>query len=330
MAIDLDLVSIVVPTYGGCDSLRPLVERLGAVMAARDQRHEVVVVNDSSPDDTWAMLTELTAERPEVVAIDLLTNHNQQRATVCGVAHARGGIVVTMDDDLQHPPEELAKLLDALEEHPEWDVVIGAWPRDQGLFRNFGSKVYATLDRIAYGTPKDFRYSGFRAIRRPVVDALLAHQTRYPVVGPLLRQCSDRVFNVEVDHHDREFGHSGFRVGYAIRTVLANFFHGSTLPLRLLSRFGLLCSAAALLFALYLVGRWYFGGPTLLGWTSGLLAIVFFGGATLFGLGILGEYMRLMMLEVRKPPRFNIRSEIRGTEVAQIKAVESVAPGRRS
>jgi glycosyltransferase involved in cell wall biosynthesis len=329
MSVRPELVSIVVPTYGGRESLRPLLERLDVVMAGRDQDHEVIVVNDASPDDSWAVLQELIGDRPELVAIDLLTNHGQQRATMCGINHARGDVVVTMDDDLQHPPEELPKLLDALDANPEWDCVIGAWPRDEGWFRNFGSWVYATLDRIAYNTPKGFRYSGYRAFRRPVAAALMAHQTRYPVIGPLLRQCSNRVFNVEVDHHERELGQSGFQLRSAIGTVLANFFHGSTLPLRLLSRFGLVCAIGALLFSIYLLGRWVFGEPTLPGWLSSLLAIVFFGGASLFGLGILGEYMHLMMLEVRKPPQYRIRSELRGA-ARGLTAVDSAAPGHRS
>jgi glycosyltransferase involved in cell wall biosynthesis len=305
-----ELVSIVVPSYGGRECLPVLIEKLDAIMKERDQSFEIIVVNDSSPDETWPVLQKLAGEYPALIAIDLLHNHGQFRATICGLAHARGDVVVTMDDDLQHPPEELPKLIDALERNPEWDAAVGSWPRDQGWFRNLGSRVYAFLDRLAWKTPRGFRQSGFRAIRRPVVDAMLAHQTRVPIPGPLLLQCSDRVSNVEVEHHQRAFGQSGFRLRSSIATVLANFLGGSTMPLRLLSRFGVLCAVVAVGLATYLLSRQFLGIATLPGWTSSLLAIAFFGGATLFGIGILGEYLHLMMVEVRKPPRWNVRSTL--------------------
>jgi dolichol-phosphate mannosyltransferase/undecaprenyl-phosphate 4-deoxy-4-formamido-L-arabinose transferase len=306
----LEQISVVIPTYGGRDTLRPLIERLTAVLGKLGNPYELIVVNDSSPDDSWQVLQELVGEHADVTAIDLLHNHGQMRATICGMAHASGDIVVTMDDDLQHPPEELPKLLAALRQHSEWDAVVGAWPRDEGWFRDFGSWVFAKLDRLAWRTPRGFRHSGFRAIRRPVVDAMLAHETRLPVLGTLVRQCSDRVYNVEVEHHQRAHGSSGFSVGYGVRTVFKNFFQGSTLPLRVLSRFGFVSALVSAGLAVALLIRWVQGSVAVAGWTSSLLAIVFFGGAALFGLGILGEYTHLLMGEVRRPPKWNIRKRL--------------------
>jgi glycosyltransferase involved in cell wall biosynthesis len=108
-------LSIVVPTFGGRDSLAPLLQRLRATLERRNIGDEVIIVNDTSPDDTWAVLGALAEEHPELHAIDLLNNHGQPMATVCGLHHARGELVASMDDDLQHSPEELPKLLDALE-----------------------------------------------------------------------------------------------------------------------------------------------------------------------------------------------------------------------
>lgn len=306
------LLSIVIPTYSGRESLRPLLSRLRTVMSERGQKFEVIVVNDASPDDSWEVLRELAREYPELHAIDLLHNHGQPMATMCGLQHARGTLVATMDDDLQHPPEELAKLLDALEQHPEWDAVVGSWPRDEGMLRDLGSWVHELADRIAYGTPKGFRHSGFRVMRRPTARALVAHRTRTPVVGPLLRQVATNVHNVEVEHHDRSYGRSGFRVGEGVHRVLSNFLHGTALPLRLLSRFGLLAASLAVVVGLYFFIRWLAGYETPAGWASLFLGVVFFGGAALFGIGILGEYTYLLIREVRQPPRWSIREELRG------------------
>lgn len=303
-------VSVVIPTYGGRESLRPLVEQISATLHARGESFEIVVVNDSSPDGSWGLLEELAHEVPELHAIDLLHNHGQMNATMCGLAHSRGRIVVTMDDDLQHPPAEIGKLLDALAAHPEWDAVVGAWGRDEGVFRNLGSRVHAALDRLAWDTPKGFRHSAFRGIRRPVVDAMIQNRTRHPVIGPLLRQTTSRVENVEVEHHPRPYGRSGFHFGRSVRWVVDNFLQGSTLPLKFLARFGLLAATtSAALFVVLLIRR-FSGTPTLGGWTSLLLAITFFGGATLLGMGILGQYIHFIMREVRQPPRWAVRQRL--------------------
>jgi glycosyltransferase involved in cell wall biosynthesis len=305
-----DLLSIVVPSYRGRESLPVLLERLRALMTARGQRYEVIVVNDSSPDDTWPVLEKLAPSHPELVAIDLLHNHGQMLATFCGMAHARGDLVATMDDDLQHIPEELGKLVDALREHPEWDAVVGAWPRDQGLLRDLGSWLFARLDRLAYRTPKGFRATSFRLMRRPVADAVLSHGTRMPVIGALMRQATNRIHNVEVAHAPRAYGRSGFIFGSGVRMVLTNFFQGTTLPLQLLARFGLFSALLAAILGTLLISRWALGFATPAGWASSVVAIVFFGGATLFGLGILGEYFHLMLQEVRRPPRWLVRSRL--------------------
>lgn len=305
-------VSVVVPTYRGRDSLEPLVEQVAAVLRSRGTSFEVVVVNDSSPDDTWDVLSKLAEHHEELVAIDLLTNHGQPLATMCGLAHAQGDIVVTMDDDLQQPPAELPKLLDALDAHAEWDAVVGQWPRDGGFLRDAGSWVHALVHRLAHRTPTSFRHTTFRALRRPAVDALLAHETRTPLVGALLRQVTRRIGTVEVEHRQRPYGTSSFRVGAGVSRVLTNMLQGSTAPLRALSMLGIGCSLLALLLAAVFLTRWMLGAQTPPGWMSSFLAVVFFGGATLFGVGLLGEYTSLVLREVRRPPRWNVRGRLDG------------------
>jgi len=307
MNVDL---SVVVPTYRGALSLPELLGRLAEALAPGALRYEVVVVNDASPDDTWAALEKLCAQHPELVAIDLLSNHGQARATLCGMAYARGSLVATMDDDLQHPPEELPALVDALEQHLDWDAVVGSWKRDEGVLRDLGSRVNEAVDRFAHGTPRGFRHSAFRVMRRPVVDALVAHETRTPVLWSMLGQSAARVRNVEVAHRPRPYGRSGFRFRDGMTTVLTSFFHASTLPLRAISAFGILCSLLSFLLGLVFAGRWLSGVQTPPGWASSFIAVVFFGGATLFGVGLIGEYVSLVMQEVRRPPRYTVRTVV--------------------
>lgn len=304
---DCDL-SIVIPTYRSEASLPLLVERLHDVLAGLERSYEVVLVNDASPDGTWATIERLAAQYPDTLrGIDLLHNHGQHVATMCGLAHARGTLVATMDDDLQHPPEELPKLLDALESHPEWDAVMGSWDRDQGVLRGLGSAIHAWADRLANGTPKGVRYSAYRVMRRPVVDAMVAHRTRLPVVGPLLTSVTSRVHNVDVRHDARAAGRSNFRFGHGVTAVMANVIQGSTLPLRVMSLFGFIVAAAAFVVGGVFLLRALTGAPTPPGWASAFLATMFFGGMILVQIGLLGQYVHVIVQEVRMRPRWDVR-----------------------
>src|SRR5262245_499718 len=174
-------ISVVVPTYKGARSLPDLVSRTEAFFAERKLRGEIVLVNDSSPDNTWSVIEELIRSHHAVVGIDLMTNERQALATLCGIAPARGPFVATMDDDLQQWPEELGKLLDALDEHPEWDAAVGTWSRDHTtMTKRFGSWLHAKVDHYVHRTPPGFRHTSFRLLRRPLADALVEHQTRTP------------------------------------------------------------------------------------------------------------------------------------------------------
>lgn len=306
----LPAVSVAIATYRGRDSLEPLVDQLVEILRQRHEPFEVVVVNDASPDDTWDVLSKLVERHPELVVIDLLTNHGQALATLCGLAHARGTVVATMDDDLQQPPEELPKLLDALDAHEEWDAVVGQWSRDAGLMRDLGSWVHALVHRLAHRTPTSYRHTTFRVLRRPVVDALLAHETRTPLIGALLRQITHRIGVVEVDHRERPFGTSSFRLSAGVSRVVTNLLQGSTAPLRALSLLGVGSSLLALVLAAVFLMRLVLGAQTPPGWMSSFLAVLFFGGATLFGVGLLGEYTSLVLREVRRPPRWNVRERL--------------------
>ncbi len=304
-------VSVVIPTYRGADSIEELIRRVDSTLTAMGLTFDIVIVNDASPDSTWTVLSEMSDTFPGTIRIvDLLNNHGQAVATICGLANASGEIVVTMDDDLQHPPEEIPVLLNALHDHPGWDAVVGSWDRDHGVLRSLGSTVHARLDQLAYGTPKGFRLTAFRALRRPVVDALVQHETRTPAVNPLILSSAQQVHNVAVEHRERPRGSSTFTLRGGMSHTMQNFLQGSTLPLRLLSQFGLIALLGAVLIGLYQLVRWVFGADTPAGWMSSFIATLFFGGAILVGIGLLGEYISLLMKNATMPPRWSVRRTV--------------------
>lgn len=299
-------VSVVVPCYRSSATIATLVQELRATLA-EEPSYEIVLVNDASPDDTWAAIQAVSGDGGDVVGIDLLVNHGQQTATLCGLAHARGEIVVTMDDDLQQPPAEVRVLIDALRERQDLDAVIGTWPRDEGLLRNLGSLLNGYVDRLANGTQRGLHHTAFRAMRRPVVDAIVAHGTRTPVMWALLGHSAGRLANVPVRHEQRTVGRSGFRFKDGVRLVLMTLFLGTTLPLRALSLFGAAVAFLSLCASVYFLVRWGFGVSTPPGWVSSFLSTTFFGGTALLGIGLVGEYVGLVIREVREPPRWAIR-----------------------
>jgi glycosyltransferase involved in cell wall biosynthesis len=303
-------LSIVVPTYRGALSLEELTDELRAVCEQRGLSYEILLVNDCSPDDTWDVVQRLAAANERIIGIDLLHNHGQPAATMCGLAASRGSLVATMDDDLEHRPDQLAVLLDALQNDRRLDAVVATWPVERSFGRDIGSRIHSLADRVAWGTPKGFRHTAFRLMTRPVCDALVEHRTRTPVVGPMLHRVSSRVTNVPIEHGARLHGSSGFTIGEGARRVVRNFASGSTAPLKLISGLGLVLAFAAFTVGAALLLRWAFGAESPSGWLSVMLTTIFVGGANLLAFGILGSYIDIIVREVRQPPRWSVRSVI--------------------
>jgi glycosyltransferase involved in cell wall biosynthesis len=303
--------SIVIPCYCSGPWLEELVRRIDLVMRRRGEPFEVVLVNDASPDDTWKTIQRLARRYDCVRGIDLLFNTGQFRATLCGLEQAAGELIVVMDDDLQHPPEEIPKLIDAIRRHPELDCVMGAYAaKHHNLVRNLGSRLWAYVTARIYGLPTHVKRSSFRIMRREIARAICLHRTVRPVLGPLIFRTTARVGNVRVNHHPRRRGQSGYGVAQLARIVLDNVFSASTLPLRMVSVLGLGSAAGSVLWGGYNVAKYFLGSIKVPGFVTLVLLITFFGGMTLFAVGLLGEYLIRVIDEVRRPPRYLIRHSV--------------------
>lgn len=302
-------VSIVVPCYRSGAWLRALVGRIAAALEPLDLTFEVLLINDASPDNTWPVICGLAADYPFVRGFDMLFNVGQFRGTICGFEHARGALIVTIDDDLQHPPEEIPALVTAICNHPEIDCVIGAY-RDgkrHNLIRNFGSAVWSRMNELLYFKPRELRMTSFRIMRRQVAEAICAHGTSKPIVGPLLMRSTRRIMNVPVAHHPRQAGRSGYSLRRMLRLTLDNLISGSTLPLKLVSSLGLLSATASFCLGCYYFVQYIRGAVAVPGFATLVLLITFFGGLTLLSIGILGEYVIRIIHEVGRPPRYVVR-----------------------
>lgn len=306
--------SVVIPVYGSGDWLADLVERIQTVMVPLGYPFEVILVNDASPDAvTWPTVAGLARKHAWVRGIDLLYNTGQFRAILCGFSAAAGDFVLTMDDDLQHPPEEIPRLIEAIEHHPEIDCVMGLYAKKcHGLLRNAGSRFMAEIMRRLYDKPAGVQTTSFRIMRRELAHSLTLYRIAHPQLGPLILRMTPRVMNVTVRHMPRPSGRSGYRFGRMSAEVLRSVINASIFPLRVVSWIGLSSSGVAFCTAAYFVVRKLMGGIGVPGFTSTVLAITFFSGLILLSIGVLGEYVGRIIQELTGMPRYVIRERVGG------------------
>lgn len=304
-------LSIVVPVYNSEKSLALLYQRLVEVMEARQASFEILFVEDGGQDNSWQGIQTLVEADDRVTGLQLMRNYGQGAATMCGLRHSRGEVVITIDDDLQNPPEEIPALLTALEENPDLDVVIGV-PREKkhAAWRRWGSEAIQAIDSYALEKERTIRFAGFRAIRRQVVDLLVELDMPQPAIGALLYSITPRMANVYVRHEPRLVGKSGYTLSKILTLSLSNFMGFSVFPLRflaLLGALGILASVTigAVYLVLYLMGR--IGVP---GWTSLILLLSATAGFQFFAFGLVGEYLLRILQSVQNTRQYVLRCRI--------------------
>ncbi len=308
------MVSVVVPVYNSARSLPELRARLDGTFRELGRSFELILVDDGSRDGSWEVMQSLRAADRRVNIIRLSKNYGQHNALMCGLAFARGDLVLTMDDDLQNPPEEIPKLISAIEAS-DHDVVYGIPSRRaHPVLRAAGSWAYARLLAAAMGKTAGSRLSSFRIVRKPVVDHVLRILSPNPLVGSLLMCVTDRFGSVPVVHDARRHGGTT----YSSAKLLRHFFHGvlynSFLPLKLVWHLGVGCLALSGGLGLYYLIRYFAGAISVSGFTTLVLLTLFFSGIHMFALGIVGEYLLRIIQEVRHVPPYAIRDMDVGEE----------------
>jgi dolichol-phosphate mannosyltransferase/undecaprenyl-phosphate 4-deoxy-4-formamido-L-arabinose transferase len=269
--------------------------------------YELIFVNDGSPNpETWPELEKICELNPNVRAIQLSRNFGQSAATLCGFKEAKGKYVVTMDDDLQHRPEDIPALL--AERHH--DIVIGRLKQKKhNLFKRLSSRVKGDFDRIILGKPRHIQMSSFRCLCRVVVDGILSIYTPYPFIPALMFYVSQDVVNVVVEHQSREEGKTGYSLIKMIRLFSNLIINNSSLLLRFMGYIGVTISAFSLLLAAYFIWKKWALGISVLGWTSVIVSVLFIGGLILFSIGVVGEYLIRIIQGVERKPTYVIRQQ---------------------
>ncbi len=300
-------VSVVVPVYRGATLIEPLVDRLAKALPKFSKRYEVLLVNDGSPDNSWTVIKNLTRKYKWVRGIRLMRNYGQHNATLCGVRAARYETTVTLDQDLQHPPEEIPVLLAELERG--FDVVYGSPRRlPQGFWRNL---LTANIKRIlarVMGISSVKNISAFRAFRTELRDAFANFQSPTLIIDVLLSWGTTRFTSVPVEiEKPEERSNYGFTA--LVRAALLILTGYSTAPLRLASIIGFVMTLFGLgvfLYVLYV----YFALGSLPGFPFLASIIALFSGAQLFALGIFGEYLARMFDRSMDRPAYVVNETV--------------------
>jgi undecaprenyl-phosphate 4-deoxy-4-formamido-L-arabinose transferase len=304
------MISVVVPVFRSAPLLPALAARLKSVLDAQGRPWEIVMVDDASPDDSYAVMQGLRKADPRVRIIQLARNHGQQHATLCGLNYARGEEVVTIDDDLQNPPEEIAALLAKLREGHA--AVIGRiTDKRHGQWRNAGSRAHQYFAERIIGKPRGLYLSSFRALSRAAVDRLVRYKGAHPHISALLLKSvpPGAIVNVEVRHEARSVGSSTYTLRKLLKTASFLLINHSYIPLRFMIGWGFILSLLSLAFAAWVVVQVLFFGAAVQGWPSLAVLVAFLSGNILMALGVVGEYLGRLVEEFSASEQFAVHRE---------------------
>jgi glycosyltransferase involved in cell wall biosynthesis len=304
-------VSVVVPVYNAAATLVELVERLEAVLSRVADDYELLLVNDGSQDTSWQVLVELASRQPRTRAYDLLRNYGQHNALLLGIREAHGEVTVTIDDDLQHPPEEIPRLLEEIAEG--YDVVYGSPRQEQhGIWRVTASRLTKFALQDALGVDAAKHVSAFRAFRTEIRAAFASYQGPWVSLDVLLSWGAQRFSSVSVAHDPRAEGQSNYTFRKLVRHAIDMITGFSTWPLRFASFVGFLFTAFGLAVLAYVLIRFLTAKHHVAGFAFLASVVAIFGGVQLFALGVMGEYLARMHIRMMDRPPFAVREQIGG------------------
>jgi glycosyltransferase involved in cell wall biosynthesis len=292
-------ISVVIPVYRSRESLPILLERLERELRTIGRPYEVVLVDDCSPDDTWTVLKKLKEERPWLKIARLLRNSGQHNAILCGFTIADGDVVVTMDDDLQNPPEEVHKLIAAIDQG--YDLAIAAYDakKHDGL-RNLGGKLIDSMQRRIFGLPPSFQLTSFRAVRRIIVANVVLMGGSYPYVTSMLLSHTSRYINIPVRHEERRFGKSNYTLKNSVLLMLNLVLNYSSYPLYLVAGLSFVAFTFSATFGLWTLWRAAVYGAFMEGWASTIIIVSLLNALILLALVIQGVYLSRLNQQISR------------------------------
>ncbi|OGS33804.1 MAG: glycosyl transferase family 2 [Elusimicrobia bacterium RIFOXYB2_FULL_49_7] len=304
----MKVLSIVIPVYNSETCVDALCDRLEKVLAGF--AYEIILINDHSPDGSWQKICTVAQQNPNIVGVNLRKNVGQDNAIMAGLRLSQGEFVIIMDDDLQHSPEDIPKLLEACRATGA-DVVYAHFGHQQhARWKRLGSALNGWVAEKLIYKPKGVYLSPFKIIRREVVLEMVKYEGPWPYVQGLLLSVTSSIAEVDVEHKPRHAGRSNFNFIRSASVFLKLVTSFSVIPLRIASFLGMGAALTGFLLAGYYVYEYFALDSTVEGWTSLVLLVLVLGGLILMSLGLIGEYLGRLVLSVNRRPQYVIKEVI--------------------
>lgn len=297
--------SVVIPVYNSEGIVGKTIDRVISFFEGMKWEFQLILVNDNSPDNSWNIISERARNDERLVAINMGKNFGQHTANIVGFKYATGDCVITMDDDLQNPPEEIEKLAAKFSEG--YDLVVGTFgEKKHKAHRRLGSGLMQFLNKKIFPAPDNFRHTNFRLIAKPVIDRIIEYRNHYPYTSGMAMMFSSKQTNVEVEHAKREVGQSNYNLRRLVKLAWSIIFNYSMLPVRALVGIGFVISFLSLMVAAFLVIKALLQGTSGNGWTSLMLVISLSNAVLFLLLSIIGEYLAVISQQIRMERHFFI------------------------
>ncbi len=302
------MISFVIPCYNSEKFIENTINELQETIKNKlnDSMTEIILVNDSSKDNTFRKIEDIANKNNNVVAIDLARNFGQHSAIMAGLRETSGDIIICLDDDGQTPPNEVIKLIDAIDENT--DVVYASYPsKKHSKFRNLGSKVNDYMAQSLLGKPKDLVISSYFAMKKYIKDEILTYNNPYPYLEGLVLRTTNKIKNVEVEHRERKVGKSNYTLKKLLNLWINGFTNFSVKPLRIAIVCSSLFVVAAIILILIIIINKIRTPEVPLGWSSTMAVLLIIGSTITFILGLIGEYIGRIYISINNNPQYVIR-----------------------
>ncbi len=308
-------VSIVVPVFRSETILPHLVEQVEGAMQRPDVagRFELILVNDASPDNSWNVIRELSSRFPFVRGVCLMRNFGQHNATMAGLHQARGDVVVIMDDDMQHPPQTILDLVDAV--RGGFDVCYTTYvDRQHAAWKKLGSWLNDRVASFLLKKPRGLYLSSFKALHRHVVREIVRYDGPYAYIDGLILDVTRRITSVPIPHQKRLEGEGNYNLRRSLSLWLKMATSFSVIPLRVASFIGAVLAVVAAFALIAVIVDKLRHPETPAGWASVMTIVLFLGGLQLLFLGVIGEYLGRAYLKLNRKPQFAVRERVGDTD----------------
>ena len=303
-------VSVAIPCYRSAKTIEQVVNDIRkAIMSRPGNDYQIILVNDYPADDTFSVIRSLCEKDSKIIGVNLTKNYGQTAAKMAAIPYLNGDVLVTMDDDGQHPAEDIYRLVDKVVEG--YDIVYAHFKKKKhSFFKRITSKINSKILEINGSKPKGIYLSSYCAYSRTAAEALLKYKSPFPSIDGYLGQVADRVVNVEVEHRERLAGHSNYTLKRLLKLWLTGFTNFSVVPLRFAAFSGFFFALIGFLFGLFTVIRKLVTPTIAAGYTSIIALMLIIGGIIMMLLGLIGEYIGRIYMTVSNMAQYTVRETI--------------------